>query len=211
MSKPNFIITTRTIVDVDYEAFKEDFLNPYLKVDYLKEKYGMSNSDWRYYRNMVLEDTGLSRKPSYNRMDCVSVVNDKCVHKPDKKPDLHIRKVDDNNYIIVKSYGHGSNRDTKYHGRYPDIETARMVRDKLIECDWDYNVSAYLKNKYGVDRKKPAYLKALDIYPVFEDYYFHSKLKITEICDKLNITLRMYEYLIQMIRENHDVQRRNIL
>lgn len=204
MSKPNFIITTRTIIDVDYEAFKEDFLNPYLKVDYLKEKYGMSNSDWKHYRNMVLEDTGLSRKPSYNRMDCVRV------HKADDRPNLHLRKVGDN-YIIVKSWGHRPNRTVKHYGRYADIETARMVRDKLVDSDWDYNVSAYLKNKYGMDRKKPAYLKALDIYPVFEDYYFHSKLKITEICDKLNITLRMYEYLIQMIRENHNVQRRNIL
>ena len=63
-NRPNFRIIEGYEPDVDYEEFKKDFLNPYILVDELREKYGISPRKYNEYRARVLKETGLWRKPN---------------------------------------------------------------------------------------------------------------------------------------------------
>ena len=200
MSKPNFRIIENYHAEVDYDSFKEDFLNPYMCVDEIKNKYGMTNSDWKEYRSKVLEDTGLKRKPSYT-YGKLHYIHDKYgtgnyIHNGKAE---YIQKKT-NGYIIVKKWG----KNAKYYGRYKDYDTAKYVRDKLVECDWDYTIGVQLMDKYSVhSKRKPSLETAKLVYNQFEDLYFHSDLKVTEILEKLGIGGRVYSYLVRMIRDNH--------
>lgn len=190
--RPNFTISYRTTPEVDYEEFKEDFLNCFMKIDEIKEKYGLTKSEFKEYRQRVLDETGLKRKPTYTYSSIHFFGGAEYIQKKS------------NGYIVVKTFN--NSRDgysTKYFGRYPDYETAKMVRDKLIESNWDERLGTYLKEEYGLSRSdiRPAYDRAKKIYSEFKDLYFNSSLQIKEIQVQLGISQRVYKYLIDMIRD----------
>jgi len=190
-SDVNFRIVEYVPPVVDYEEFKEDFLNPMITVEELKEKYNLGRSEWNHYRSRVLEDTGLSRKPS-TRMGVHPTANYE-----------YIQKIGDG-YVISKTIG----VNTRYYGRYTDYDTAKMVRDKLIESGWDNHLGMYLRDKYAIARRKPAYEKAVEIYPVFEDYYLNSSLTIPKIRERMGISQNCYRYLLAMVRDKTGIQHR---
>ena len=190
-SDVKFRIVEYTPPVVDYESFKEDFCNPMITVAEMREKYNLSNGEWKHYRSRVLEDTGLSRKPS-TRMG---------VHPSANYEHIHMRG---DEYIVSKTTG----VSTRYYGRYSDYGTAKMVRDKLVESGWDNHLGMYLRDKYALARRKPAYDKAVELYPVFEDYYLNSSLTIKEILSEMDITQKTYRYLLAMIKENTGIKHR---
>ena len=63
MSEVSFRVIENYQPSVDYDEFKKDFLNPSIRVPELKEKYGLSKGEWRDYRQRVLDDEGITRKP----------------------------------------------------------------------------------------------------------------------------------------------------
>lgn len=194
--RPNFTISSRTPPEVDYEEFKKDFLDCFVSVDELKEKYGLTNSEFKVYRQRVLDDTGLKRKPTYSYRPIRFFGQANCGYRQNAE----FIQEKNNGFIISKTTdGH-----TKYFGRYRDYETAQIVRDKLLESNWDENVGTYYKNKYGVLRgdRKPAFDKAKEIYPEFKELYLNSDLPIKQILKRLNATQRVYSYLIKMVRED---------
>lgn len=189
--KPNFTISYRTPCNVDYEEFKKDFCNKMVSVGDMKKKYDMTPSEFHEYRSRVMEETGLKRKPTYT-------------YKPIHfyREAEYIQKKD-NGYIIAKTWTRNHKSFTRYYGRYEDYDTAKLVRDRLVESDWDDYLADYLKNTYGMDRNhfRPAYDRAVEIYPEFKKLYFSSSMKVTEILEQFNATQRVYLYLINMIRE----------
>ena len=68
-ARPNFNIVEKVSPVVDYESFKKDFLNPNIKVNDLKEKYNLAPSDYKEYRDRVLSETNLVRKPAFYGRD----------------------------------------------------------------------------------------------------------------------------------------------
>ncbi len=195
--RPNFRIIENPPAKVDYEAFKKDFLNPHMLAVDVKRKYGMTKSMWRDYRQQVLDETGLKEKPHKNHRLINDIRNCPSAEYIQKKP---------NGYIVVKT----TNGKTKYYGRYLDYETAKMVRDKLYASNWDEAVGVMLKEEYGIGRSSIGYDKAKRLFDEFEDKYFNSDKKIVNILDEMDISLRVYKYLIIMLREKHgeDVRRR---
>lgn len=192
--RPNFTISYRKPPEVDYEEFKKDFLDCFVKIDEIREKYDLTKSEFMDYRQRVLDETGLKRKPTYSYRP---------IHFFD---DAEYIQKKNNGFIVVKSYRSGKDTKTKYFGRYADYNTAKMIRDKLVESDWDEGLGAYLKQKYALSRVelRPAYAKAEELYPEFKELYLHSPLQVKEIKAKLELTNRVYKYLLDMVRDELD-------
>ena len=195
--RPTFrIVENPHPVKIDFDEFIRDFSNPYMTINDIKKKYDMTESIWQEYRAKGLEHLGIDRKPCYTYGKWAYVRGPNTASFIQKKP---------NGYIVVKTFG----RNTKYYGRYADYDTAKLVRDKLVESDWDYKTGVMLMDKYSIHRKRiPALDRAKLIYPQFEELYFHSPKGIREILKDLGISRMVYSYLIQMIRKNHNVQSR---
>lgn len=193
--KPNFNIVEGYTVEVDYEEFKEDFLNPYFLAEDVRKKYGLSPKQYMVHRNKVLEETGLTRKPTKHEYRILEEL-------PSNFKQFCTQHITERNgvYIIRKSI----NESMRYYGRYDDYDTAVMVRDKLIECDWDEEVAKDLKTIYGKKRLFPALDNAKEVYDEFEYRYFYDKdSKVEDILKEMDLTRRTYSYLIKLLRANH--------
>lgn len=120
-------------LDLIYDDFKVDFLNPKCHVPELKKKYDLSVSKYNYLRGKVLKETGLQEKPTL-------------------KGGRHYT-ITDKRYIIKHNHGKCTIYKTvdgykKSFGTYPDFETAKIVRDKLVDCNWDMKTALELKKQY---------------------------------------------------------------
>lgn len=128
-----FIDNSDANLDLIYDEFKKDFLNPSIHVPELKKKYDLSVSKYKYLRGQVLEETGLPEKPTL-------------------KGGRHY-KITESRYIIKHKHGKATIYKTvdgykRSFGTYPDFETAKIVRDKLVECNWDDKTALELKKQY---------------------------------------------------------------
>ena len=117
-----------------YPSFKVDFLNPNCHVPDLKQKYDLSASKYKYLREKVLKETGLKEKPTLRGGRNYTIT--------------------DKRYIIQHKHGKCTIYKTidgykKSFGTYPDLETAQLVRDRLVECEWDEVVALELKKEYS--------------------------------------------------------------
>ena len=189
--RPTFNLIENYEPNVDYEDFKRDFLNPLILKQELREKYSISNRVYGELRDRVLEDTGLKRKPN-------------CTHRTQYIPSKaveseYIQKVGEC-YTLNKTIDNIS----YYFGRYSDYGTAKMVRDRLIESNWDINLGMELRYLYAMRRKKPSLDKAREVYDVFEDRYFNDKSStIQTIREDLGINGTVYKYCLILLHEKH--------
>ena len=191
-SRPNFRIIENYEPSVDYEEFKKDFLNPLMLKGDLRKKHDISDNQYKRYRERVLDETGLSRKPS----TCHHTEIERVCNHPNAE---FIVKV--GSYYVVNKTTKGK---TYYFGRYKDYATAKMVRDKLYEANWDVTLGEELKQIYGMVRRKLALDKAKDVYDEFEDRYFNDlDTTVGDILDDLNANGNVYRYLLMLLRENH--------
>ena len=188
-AKPKFHIVENYDDAPDYEVFKEDYLDPLTSMKGLIEKYGMSKGTYNRLARQVREETGLHRKPigySRNTLSPQYAFNENLY--------IHKRK---SGYAVI----HTIDYCTRSYGVYQDIETARMVRNTLVECNWDDKVALELKSKYCRPVRRPAYEKAVRLYPRFKELYASGKYKMYEILEMMNITQKVYSYMVQMFRE----------
>ena len=193
MTKPNFKIVEGDYSTIDYETFKKDFMNPDILAGDLRKKHGISSKQYRRLSHRVYEEEGISRKPSRSH----SILKHYETHVSTE--DIYIRSSPAGGFFITKVWDY----KTHYFGRYPDIETARMVRDALVESNWDLSVRDEMILKYSVKPANLAYRKAESMFDKFEELYFHSDLKISEILKKYHISSTVYAYLIRMIRKKY--------
>lgn len=198
--KPNFRIIEGNVPQIDYEEFKKDFLDVTMLAPAIKKKYNMTKSQWRDYRQRVLDETGLTEKPHRNhRMGIEPNINSPFNHLTGMCYNARYIQKRNNGYIIVKKI----KGKAKYFGRYDDYDTAEMVRDKLLESNWDDALGIILKEKYGVGRHNMGYAKAVKLFDEFEDKYFNSDERIVDIVSEMGISQRVYKFLLEMIREKH--------
>ena len=194
-SKPNFRILEGCYPEVDYEEFKKDFLNPHILVDELRRKYNISLKVYHTLRKKVMKDTGVWKKPCQPQQHFINGVP---IYREYKSAE-YIQEIN-GDYVIIKTTGYV----TRHHGRYEDYETAKMVRDKLVACNWNLDVSNELKALYGKKHLKPSLEKARAVYDEYEKrYFFDREHTLAEIKKELNITGRMYDYLLMMLRDKH--------
>lgn len=190
--RPVFRIVEGFKPDVDYESFKKDFLDPNQKVDDIKEKYNLSPSDYMEYRNRVLDETGLPKKPAFYGRDITI------------KDETYITRRY-NGYDVFKHIG----GKYKFFGKYKDLGTARLVRDKLLECDWDEDVAEELKKKYLPERVKPSRNIAVKRFDEFDDLYMNSSHTIKEIKEIMGISNSVYSHLLVLMREKYGKLKRS--
>jgi len=122
-----------------YPEFKKDFLDDNIYVPELKQKYNLTHGKYDYLRKKVLDETGLVEKPVKLGGRNLTFKEGRFIVK-DKKGTCRIYKT--------------INRVKTSFGTYPDFETAKIVRDKLVECNWDSGVAADLKEEYATDKTK---------------------------------------------------------
>lgn len=191
-ARPNFNIVEKVSPVVDYESFKKDFLNPNIKVNDLKEKYNLAPSDYKEYRDRVLSETNLVRKPAFYGRDIT---------------------IEDETYITRRYNGYDVfkhiNGKYKFFGKYKDLGTARLVRDKLIECNWDEKVAEELKKKYLPKKVKPSRNIALKRFSEFDDLYMNSNHTIGEIMEIMGITNSVYIHLLALMRDKYGKLKRS--
>lgn len=199
--KPKFNIIEGYEPDIDYDEFKKDFLNPYILVKELLDKYRISKKVYREYRDKILKETGLWKKPNIAQQRSVkgTPFTREC------KNAEYIQRIN-GDYVVVKTIGY----TTTYYGRYDDYETARMVRDILVKNNWNNEIGMELKALYGKKHLKPSLEKAKEVYDEYETrYFFDREHTLEEIKHDLGIKGRTYDYLRMLLREKHgsDVRR----
>ena len=193
--KLNFRIVEGYEPDVDYEEFKKDFLNPYILVDELREKYNITPRKYNEYRARVLKETGLWRKPNVTQQRFLKGLP----LSQDCRCAEYIQNVN-GDFIVVKTICY----DTHYYGRYTNFETALKVRDILIENNWDKELGEELKKLYGKKRLRPSLEKAKELYDEYEYRYFHEKDSLLDdIKKEMGISKATYHYMLMLLREKH--------
>lgn len=169
-----------------YDEFKEDYLNPRYSVPELKKKYDIPPYLYREWSAKIREEEGISRKP--------------CLYQqPLTSPNMHLYKLKDGWGIHKKIDG-----KMKYFGRYHELETARMVRNKLVEARWDDELALELSNKYGYQKIYNIDEKLLmDKYDEFVHLYLEVPTKYQDILSILKINPHAYNWLVHKVREEY--------
>lgn len=174
------------VIDYDeiYDDFKNDYLDPYYSAKDLKEKYNLDRRDYKVLNNRVREDTGLVKKPSN--------------HSFPLKDNTYIYKLT-NCYGIRKRKGN----DRMYFGYYPDMDTARMVRDKLVDNKWDVELGKELYAKYGCEKGNKHNVDLSELVDEFKHLYADEPNRVEDIMKKLKISQDSYSNLLSLVREKY--------
>lgn len=176
-------------LDEVYALFKEDFLNPNIKVPDLMKKYNLSRKDYVFFRERVFLETGLKIKP-VNKTYYSNLFDENRL----------ISQHSDGTCTIIKWI----NGHCKNFGTYPDLESAKVVRDKLIENDWDEDILNDLKMEYATIRSIPAYYRAIRYYDDFEELYLNDYSR-DNIINNLGISYYQYHILLDKVKENNNI------
>lgn len=189
MGKINFRIVEVSESDRHYEhlydSFREDYLDFRCSSKDLKEKYDIPPYLYREWSKKIREEEGLNRKPStYQFMF---------------SENIHIYKLCEGYGIRKKINGF-----MEYFGRYKELDTAKMVRDKLIDAKWDKEVAEELIKEYGYI--KPSSIDMNELmgkYEEFKHLYLDVPTKYQDILSKLHLNARQYRVLVEMVREEY--------
>ena len=201
MTKPNFRIveisdSERNYEDC-YEDFRRDYLNPLISIDDLLEKYSIPKYQYREWSSKIKAEEGLSRKPIYTQS-----VN---------KVGVEGIRENQNIYRLAECYGISKffNGERKYFGKYPDLKTAKKVRNILYENDWDTSLIPSLMEEYGYTKERKVYTEAMKHYDEFKDLYTaNPPVSYVNILKRLGITQSMYSVLVTELRkENPNIKK----
>ena len=125
MSRPNFRVIEGVYEDIDYEAFKEDYLNMFIPKSEILKKYDLTHNRYLKYGRRVYEETGFKRHsgvPAINKNSNIRLTGRK--YRIDKE--INGRKL--------------------YCGTYDTLDDARKVRDFLAKHKWSNNAIEYCMN-----------------------------------------------------------------
>ena len=183
----NIVENNDSYLNMIYESFKEDFINPNITVKELKDRYDLSTRKYNQLREKVLNETNLENKPYINKGPANMITEDR--------------------YIFFNNHGRCSicktvNGVKKSFGTYKDYETAQEVRDILIQDNWDDDIALELKKEYGAGRYSPSIEQAYEVYDEFEELFLegiHSKI----IQEKLQINQYQYNKLSEKVRSEY--------
>lgn len=148
-TKLNFRIIENFSHEDKYPDFVTDFRKGLTKKE-LVEKYEISDSVWLDWRKRIEDEYNIPvNPPKFSK---------KSSRKKLYLDDWFFRKTYKGNISVCRRTD-----DRKYHsyGSYPDMDTAVMVKDILLEHDWDKYVAYDLLNKYGVPNSKRCLLSRI--------------------------------------------------
>ena len=123
MSRPNFRIIEGVYDDIDYEAFKEDYMNQFISKSEICEKYDLTHNRYCKYGNRVFEDTGFKRSAGVTPRTRYT----------------NIKQTGNNKWRIDKQIS----KRKLYCGTYPTFEKAHKVREFLREHNWSNDAIEY--------------------------------------------------------------------
>lgn len=121
-----------------YEDFKKDFLNPELYIRDITKKYNLTYGEYCKIRKQVVEETGVKIKPNKYHPSQISMGTS------------YIHRTKNNKFTVCKYH---DNRKI-FYGTYDDLETAQLIRDELIKCNWDKKQLNRIRNKIFKDLKQ---------------------------------------------------------
>lgn len=171
--KLNFRIVENAYDDIDFEELIDDYLNPMMTIEEICKKHDISRKKYYSCKKRIVEETGVSTKPSLLSGRLRNFVNE-----------MHIYKIElSGKYRIVKEI----DKKTQYFGDYDSMEIAKEVRELLIAHDWD--------REYYLNEIKPKYNPTLSLEtPVgFEEDFFI--LSVDELKKKYGLTTHQYSMI----------------
>lgn len=115
----NFRVIEDYEYDGFYEDFKKDFLNA-MPIKELMEKYDIGKTKCYTMGVKVRKEEGLVTKP----------------RKETSKNNVRFIRERGGHWQIIKTV----NGKKEYFGSYDDLDTAILIRDRLIDVDWDKNL-----------------------------------------------------------------------
>ena len=175
-----------------YPRFKKDFLNPEIKVNELREKYNLTQLRYLYLREKVLTETGLTEKPASTGGRRLGFTQN-----------TFITQNKNGKYCIYKNI----NGFKQYFGSYNNLDTARKVRDILMENNWDSGLYSKLQKKYSSNIKSSS-KNALKKYREFKELYLRNNSR-KSIRESLKLSNYQYEYLAGLVCKEYNVARNN--
>lgn len=168
-----------------YGEFKKDYLNPFTnKVDLL-EKYELPVRIYNEFIERIRKETGLDKKP---------------IRRPISTPMTYVYSIS-HRWGIRKHFSELG--ETRYYGYYKDLDTAKMVRDKLYYSDWDEELATELVEKYSDGRYCPNEWEVEEKYESFKDLYMNHPVSYLEIREKLDISGYMYSKMLRMLKKEN--------
>ena len=171
-----------------YDDFKKDYLNPKTTASGLRDKYGIPPYQYREWSKKIRDEEGIYRKP-----------NCKFGSSRHITPNQHI-------YKLSMSYGIRKEIDgmMEYFGKYEDLETARLVRDKLVDAKWDFNLRDKLIREYGYIKPTGVHPEILMTkYDEFKHLYLDVPTRYEDILERLELNSRSYTWLLNKLREEY--------
>ena len=177
-----------------YDDFKKDFLNHMYSVSDLRDKYDIPNYVYREWSDKIRREYGLHKKPTLH-------------HSSTFRPNLHLYRLSDGWCILKKKIS-----GMEYFGRYPDVDTARFVRDELIKSNWDTVRAKELIEEYGIVKNSKVDPDELMLkYDEFKHLYLDVPTRYNDIIDMLGITPYKYNWLLMKLREEIPDVKKNTL
>lgn len=107
-------------LDKIYDEFKKDFLDKDCTRTEMLKKYDISPNKYNQLRLRVCKECNLSHKP-FGRGESRIITDNSYIYPVNRK------------FRVSKTI----NKRTVNFGLYDSFETAKLVRDKLIDCNWD--------------------------------------------------------------------------
>ena len=130
--RPKFrIIENAPMIEIDEEAFLDDYVNSDLRIDQLREKYGLSEKEYCHYRDKM-RSKGYHKKgtPKYRTAKYYKF---------------------NNKAWIVNKYIDG---EMEYFGRFETEEDAKKIVEGLKKYKWNKSKIPQICKEYGVVRRK---------------------------------------------------------
>ena len=181
----------KEIYDEYYDDFKKDYLNPYIRIPELKEKYDiLSKSLFRDFCNKVKFEEGISQKP----------------HRKLLVRDTQNIKKNGNGFFTI--YRKSNKNPTRYYGVYDSLDGAKIVRDKLYECDFDETIAKSLIDEYGYKGATSKKGEALEKYDEWLDLYKDKSISYIQIRKMMKFSSYQYQTCYdKMCRESPQYRR----
>ena len=93
-------------------------------------------------------------KHNWNKLKLGKILNDNNISFsiPTKSPNKnkYITRLVSGNYFVEKKFRSGRHTVRVKGGTYKKLEDARIIRDELIQCDWNETLLPEIKQKHGI-------------------------------------------------------------
>ena len=134
MSQVNFKIVENYSHEHKFEDFKKDYVNG-MPMKQLMKKHDITKSVWKEWKQRVPRRSQFREDKPRKTKKLKKNFSDHFFRKTYRDNVTVFRRVDGGHYS---------------YGSYPDMETAEMVCDKLVENNWDKQLALELLEEYAV-------------------------------------------------------------